>query len=120
MDSSGDHTSKIKAKDQTTLSVAVPLVGSSFHLDRPAEDPDYIPIRQAKPKNRKGSSAKNSPRVSPFLAGASKSTTEMSDLDFALQLSLAEEQSKQQAEKDDFPGLPPSRGTNPKGKGRWG
>ena len=71
------------------------------------------------PKHRKGSSAKNSPRVSPFLAGSSKTTGEMSDLDFALQLSLAEEQSKQQAmEDDEFPSLAPARGTNPKGKCR--
>ena len=52
-----------------------------------------VPIRPAKPRNHKRSSAKSSPSVSPPLAGSSKST-EMSDLEFALQLSLAEQQSK--------------------------
>ncbi|CAK3874428.1 related to f-box wd-repeat pof10 [Lecanosticta acicola] len=79
-----------------------------------------IPIRHAKPKHRKGSSARASPRVSPFLAGSSKPNNEMADLDFALQLSLAEEQSKQSAGADAFPSLPASRGTNAKGKGRGG
>jgi hypothetical protein len=55
-----------------------------------------IPIRQAKQKGRKLSSAKTSPRTSPILSGAA-SATEMSDLDFVLQLSLAEEQSKRGA-----------------------
>lgn len=77
-----------------------------------------IPIRHAKPKNRKGSSAKASPRVSPFLAGSSKANNEMSDLDFALQLSLAEEQSKQQSSGEDaFPSLPAARGSKGKGRG---
>ncbi|EME40789.1 hypothetical protein DOTSEDRAFT_74373 [Dothistroma septosporum NZE10] len=78
-----------------------------------------IPIRHARPKKRKDSSARPSPQVSPLLAGASK-TSEMSDLDFALQLSLAEEQSKQQVEDEAFPGLPAARAPNPKGKSRSG
>ncbi|KAH9827954.1 f-box/wd-repeat protein pof10 [Teratosphaeria destructans] len=80
-----------------------------------------IPIRHAKPKGRKSSSARPSPRVSPLLIGSSKAH-EMSDLDFALQLSLAEEQSKQQQqqrEEGDFPTLS-SRGGHGKGKSRTG
>ncbi|KAK4617761.1 hypothetical protein CLAFUW4_12064 [Fulvia fulva] len=91
-------------------------IRQSLASSPPAYD---IPIRHAKQKKRKGSSARPSPQVSPLLAGASK-TNEMSDLDFALQLSLAEEQSKQTVESDAFPGLPAARGTNPKGKGRSG
>ncbi|TKA82372.1 hypothetical protein B0A55_01433 [Friedmanniomyces simplex] len=67
-----------------------------------------IPIRQAKRKGRKGSSAKPSPKVSPNLAGSSKAV-EMSDLEFAMQLSLAEEQSKHPT-ADCFPALA-SRGS---------
>jgi WD40 repeat protein len=75
-----------------------------------------VPIRQAKAKGRKGSSAKPSPRVSPLLAGSSQGV-EMTDLEFAMQLSLAEEQSKRDAD-DGFPALTgPGRG---KGKGRMG
>lgn len=80
-------------------------------------DPAYeIPIRHKKSKARKSPSAQTSPRVSPLLAGSSM-TTEMSDLDFAIQLSLAEEQSKQATEGkvEAFPSLPGSEG---KGKGR--
>lgn len=85
-----------------------------------------IPIRHAKPKGRKGSSARASPRVSPMLAGSSKAA-EMSDLEFALQLSLAEEQSKteesqRQDETEAFPPLssPLGRGSGggPRGKGK--
>ncbi|KAK4494858.1 hypothetical protein PRZ48_014214 [Zasmidium cellare] len=111
------HVSTPKTDDELDADIAEAIRQSLATSPGTGYD---IPIRQAKPKNRKGSSAKPSPQVSPSLAGASKSTNEMSDLDFALQLSLAEEQSKQQTEKDEFPGLPPSRGTNPKGKGRWG
>lgn len=56
-----------------------------------------IPIRQAKakgPKGRKFSSTKGSPRMSPYLAGLSKEAELQSDMEFALQLSLAEEQSR--------------------------
>jgi WD40 repeat protein len=72
-----------------------------------------IPIRHAKPKNRKVASSKSSPR----LAGSSKES-EMSDLEFALQLSLAEEQSRQSLEGSEaFPGLPAASGKG-KGKGK--
>ncbi|KAK0272504.1 hypothetical protein LTR91_006182 [Friedmanniomyces endolithicus] len=75
-----------------------------------------IPIRQAKRKGRKGSSARPSPKVSPNLAGSSKAS-EMSDLEFAMQLSLAEEQSKQ-AEVDGFPALASDASVNGRGNGK--
>lgn len=70
----------------------------------PSQQTFDIPIRQAKAKGRKGSSAKPSPRPSPLLAGSSNAA-EMSDLDFAIQLSLAEEASKGQAKTEAFPAL---------------
>lgn len=74
-----------------------------------------IPIRQAKAKGkgRKGSSGRGSAQVSPSLAGSSKGG-EMTDLEFALQLSLAEERSK--GDVDGVEGLVWSG----KGKGRAG
>ncbi|KAK3626405.1 hypothetical protein LTR56_019272 [Elasticomyces elasticus] len=74
-----------------------------------------IPIRQAKRKGRKASSAKPSPQVSPDLGGSSKAA-EMSDLEFAMQLSLAEEQSKRES-AEIFPALAP-RDNNGGGKGK--
>lgn len=74
-----------------------------------------IPIRHAKPKNKRAPSAQESPKPSPALAGSSQAA-ELSDLDFAIQLSLAEEQSKQaDGDEDAFPGLP---GASGKGKGK--
>lgn len=85
-----------------------------------------IPIRRAKPKGRKTSSARASPRASPLMAGSSNARG-MTDLEFALQLSLAEEQSKQNAgtsgEENEYPTLSPSgnasvAGSSGKGKSR--
>ena len=79
-----------------------------------------IPIRQAKAKGRKPSPPLDSPRASPLTATSSKAN-EMSDLDFAIQLSLAEEQSKQEAAAagvDEFPSLSPGNCGGGKGKGK--
>lgn len=82
-----------------------------------------IPIRHAKPKARKTSPIlRASPKPSPSFAGASNAN-EMSDLDFAIQLSLAEEKSKQDAlvadaEREEYPALSPSGPGNGKGKCR--
>lgn len=61
-----------------------------------------IPIRQAKAKGkgRKFSSTKASPKISPYLAGSSKQAEMQSDMEFALQLSLAEEQSRRAVNED--------------------
>jgi hypothetical protein len=77
-----------------------------------------IPIRQGKAKGRKPSPPRTSPGPSPSLGGASRAN-ELSDLDFAIQLSLAEEQSKADAgvaQRDEFPALGGRAGG--KGKGR--
>lgn len=97
-----------KTDEELDADIAEAIRQSLATSPGPAYD---IPIRHAKPKHRKGSSAKNSPRTSPHLAGSSK-INEMSDLDYALQLSLAEEQSRQSAiEGDEFPNLASGRET---------
>ena len=86
----------------------------------PSPSPFDVPIKQAKTKVRKPSPARDSPRSSPLVACSSKAN-ELSDLDFAIQLSLAEEQSKQEstpAKADEFPALSPSVHGSGKGKGR--
>ncbi|KAF2703677.1 hypothetical protein K504DRAFT_473908 [Pleomassaria siparia CBS 279.74] len=88
---------------------------SASGFDTPFEVPFDIPIKYAKGKKSKSS---NGPTISPRgkngNAGSSKDG-EMDDLEFALQLSLAEEQSRKEAEANDFPLLSPS----PRGGGSW-
>lgn len=77
-----------------------------------------IPFRQAKPKRgRKGSSVFNSPKGSPIMAAGSSRESEMSDLDFAIQLSLAEEQSRTEFGFEAH-GSPDGSSRGRKGKGR--
>lgn len=73
-----------------------------------------LPIRQVKQKGKKGSSGRPSPDPSPMLAGSSKAE-EMSDLEFAMQLSLAEEESRR-GPVEEFPSL--SGGSGGMGKGK--
>jgi hypothetical protein len=83
-----------------------------------------VPIRFARKGRRSPRSpASRSPPLSKVLEAGSSRDQEMSDLDFALQLSLAEEQSlKGAADGDDeeFPALSgtPTRGGKGKGKGK--
>jgi hypothetical protein len=81
----------IKSEDELDADIAEAIRQSL--ATSPSSRSFDIPIRQAKQKGRKFSSAKTSPRPSPILSG-SASAAEMNDLDFVLQLSLAEEQSK--------------------------
>lgn len=89
-----------------------------------------IPIRKAKGKGRRGSPNQASPpkqQGSPGLLGRASGSKaeEMSDLEFAMQLSLAEEESKRAfdgggAGEDGYPALSPSGEHDrlAKGKGR--
>jgi len=80
----------------------------------------HIPIRPAKHKSKKLSPPRGSPSV-VSLAPTSSNEKEMSDLDFALQLSLAEEQSKREAAEvhgDAFPALSLAERSGSKGKAR--
>ncbi|KAF2204663.1 hypothetical protein GQ43DRAFT_364162 [Delitschia confertaspora ATCC 74209] len=100
---------------------------SDPYIDSPATDPDDfgIPIRYAK-GNRKSPSKstpkKNSHMASPSKAGGSSCSNrnELSDLEFALQLSLAEEQSRKemQGEVEAFPPLRSTPGGKEEGKGK--
>lgn len=76
-----------------------------------------IPIRQAKSKGkgRKFSSTKASPKTSPFLVGTSKEAEMQSDMEFALQISLAEEQSRRAVDGNKYGEEDPWKG---KGKGK--
>ncbi|QIW99734.1 hypothetical protein AMS68_005252 [Peltaster fructicola] len=67
-----------------------------------------VAFRPAKAKPRKGSSAKASPNPGPLLRGSSKEA-EKNDLDFAIQLSLAEEASRSER-IEEFPSLQAGKG----------
>lgn len=89
----------------------------------PAPDLAFdIPIRYAKGKKLTPPRSKASPtRAGKATAGSSsKQEEELSDLEFALQLSLAEEASRKEAEggEEDFPPLSPTPGGKGKGKGK--
>ncbi|KAF1839446.1 hypothetical protein BDW02DRAFT_643885 [Decorospora gaudefroyi] len=92
--------------------------GPGSGMYEPASTPPSafdIPIKYAKSKKSSPSRSQyNTPRKSKAVAGSSNEV-EMSDLEFAMQLSLAEEQSRKDAE-ESFPPLSPAAGS--KGKGR--
>ncbi|KAK4574727.1 hypothetical protein LTR86_001568 [Recurvomyces mirabilis] len=113
--SSPTHAHTPKSDDELDAEMAEAIRQSLAGSPTPSYD---IAIRHAKVKGRKGSSARPSPQVSPMLGGSSRSG-EMNDLDFALQLSLAEEQSKKDA-AESFPALGDAPAGNGKGKGRMG
>jgi hypothetical protein len=84
-----------------------------------------VPIRFARKGRRSPKSpASRSPPLSKVMEAGSSKDQEMSDLEFALQLSLAEEQSRRgagDAGDDEFPalsGTPPRGGGKGKGKAR--
>ena len=89
------NTSNPKTDDEYDADVAE-AIRLSLAENVPAFE---IPIRQAKTKGgkRRTSSVFNSVSNSPMLAAGTSREAEMSDLDFAIQLSLAEEQSRADA-----------------------
>lgn len=76
-----------------------------------------IPIKYAKSRKSTPSKSTSSPRTKGKAAAGSSKEIELSDLEFALQLSLAEEQSRKEAEESDFPPLSPTP-SDSKGKGK--
>lgn len=77
-----------------------------------------IPIKYAKSKKSGSPRSKNSPsRNGKAIAGTSRQE-ELSDLEFAMQLSLAEEASRKELAEagDEFPPLSPAPGSKGKGK----
>lgn len=103
----------LQENDASGFYVGSPVSGSGFD----------IPIRYA--KGRKPS-PKPSPRKTPsppldaFDAGGSSRPNELSDLEFAMQLSLAEERSRREmmGEDEEFPPLSPSPGGKGKRNGK--
>lgn len=78
-----------------------------------------VPIKYAKGKKTSSPQRKSNQRTSSQAVGGSSNERELSDMEFALQLSLAEEASRKEAEaelRDQFPPLSPAAGA--KGKGR--
>jgi hypothetical protein len=76
-----------------------------------------IPIKYA--KGKKSASPWNTPAKKGKVPAGSSNSNELSDLEFAMQLSLAEEQSRKEMEEDQFPALSPKLGGGKgKGKGR--
>jgi hypothetical protein len=90
-------------------------------MDEPSSTPPSafdIPIKYAKGKKTSSPWSTASPRKGEAAAGSSNDK-EMSDLEFAMQLSLAEEASRKEAEisaDDQFPPLSPVAGAKGKGK----
>ncbi|KAJ4301565.1 hypothetical protein N0V90_003658 [Kalmusia sp. IMI 367209] len=93
-----------------------------YGSNSPAPNDDWdIPVKYAKGKKTPPRS-KGSPTGPSKASGASSSgkDAELSDLEFALQLSLAEEQSRNEIEGHEFPPLSPRAGAGKgKGKARW-
>jgi hypothetical protein len=91
--------------------------GSSIYEEATSTPPSAfdIPIRYAKGKKSPPSRSQGNTLKRNKAAQGSSNESEMSDLEFAMQLSLAEEQSRKDAE-DSFPPLSPAAGS--KGKGR--
>lgn len=78
-------------------------------LSSPSTPAYDVTFRPAKTKSRKGSSIKSSPSPSPTLVGSSRAV-ESNDLDFAIQLSLAEEASRHGHNPEEYPSLRAGKG----------
>ena len=90
----------------------------SFGSPEPSNNTFDVPIRYTKARKSPTSRSRTSPKLG---AGAGSSTQkEMTDLEFALQLSLVEDESRKENRGDgeEFPALSPSPGSKGKGKGK--
>jgi hypothetical protein len=86
------------------------------YLSSPASGSYDVPIRIARKGRRSPKSASRSPPLKTVAESSVRQ--EMSDLDFALQLSLAEVQSRTSSGQEDFPALSGSGTPSKKGKGK--
>jgi hypothetical protein len=119
----GQSSSPIIKDDEELNADIAEAIRLSLHESSGTYEPASTPpsafdisIRYAKGKKSPPSrSQNNTPKKGKAKAAGSSSEAEMSDLEFAMQLSLAEEQSRKDAE-DDFPPLSLAPGN--KGKGR--
>lgn len=118
----GDQELDADIAEAIRLSLYDSPASSIYGSRSPAPSSGFdIPIKYAKGrKSPPASKSRSSPKTkSKASSGASSSKqSEMSDLEFALQLSLAEEQSRHEAQSDEFPPLSPSPGSRSKGKGK--
>jgi len=114
----------IKGDDELDADIAEAIrlsLNDSPGMYEPSSTPPSafdIPIKYAKGKKLSSPRAKDSPSRKGKAAAGASNEKEMSDLEFAMQLSLAEEASRRDAEagQDEFPPLSPVAGA--KGKGR--
>lgn len=91
--------------------------GDPFYSDPVEPSPFDIPIKYAKGKKSASSSPWTTPAKEGMVNASASNGNELSDLEFAMQLSLAEEQSRKEMEEDQFPALSPRLGAG-KGKGK--
>lgn len=91
--------------------------GADPSIDYADPSPYNIPIKYAKGKKSVTNSPWTTPAKQGKAAGGSSNGNELTDLEFAMQLSLAEEQSRKELEEDQFPALSPRLG-GWKGKGK--
>jgi hypothetical protein len=114
----------LKGDDELDAEIAEAIrlsLGESpgFALYEPSSTPPSafdIPIKYAKGKKASSPRSKDSPSRKGKAAAGASNEKELSDLEFAMQLSLAEEASRKEIEEDQFPPLSPAAGS--KGKGR--
>src|SRR5690242_3098767 len=93
--------------------------GADPFYDHTEPSPFDIPIKYAKGKKSASSSPWNTPAKKGRAGASTSNGNELSDLEFAMQLSLAEEQSRKEMEEDQFPALSPRPGgAQGKGKGK--
>jgi hypothetical protein len=99
------------------LSLAESNGTDPFHSGSTEPSAFDFPIKYAKGKKSASNSPWNTPAKKGQANAGSSNDNELSDLEFAMQLSLAEEQSRKEMEEDQFPALSPRPGGG-KGKGK--
>ncbi|KAH6614034.1 hypothetical protein C7974DRAFT_475867 [Boeremia exigua] len=113
----GDEDLDPDIAEAIRLSLAESNGADPFSSDPFEPSPFDIPIKYAKGKKYASSSPWNTPAKKGKAGASSNNGNELSDLEFAMQLSLAEEQSRRDMEEDQFPALSPRLGSG-KGKGK--
>ena len=113
------HDTDMDADMAEAIRLSLQDTGASSSHSEPFEAPMAFPIKYAKKRKSPSSSP---PRAIPVLVGSSRDVG-VDDLDFALQLSLAEEKSRMEVDEDaEFPVLAkaasPPASVKEKGKGK--
>ena len=99
------------------LSLAETTIADPFHPNETEPSAFDFTIKYAKGKKSASNSPWNTPAKKGKANASSSNGNELSDLEFAMQLSLAEEQSRKEMDEDHFPALSP-KPDGGKGKGK--